>query len=142
NASFDLGYLSYHLGINPTNFICTRFLWKEEDKNRSAKLEDIYSRYFGNVTQQHRALDDVYMLRDIYFKWKEVSSDREKDFYNRYFWNVTQQHIVLDDFYMLRDIYFKWKEVSSYREKDFYNRLKETPGRPLMFIPENAKVFI
>lgn len=101
HASFDLGFLSHHFGINPDKFLCTRVLWNEEDKSKSAKLENIYNRYFDEVIQEHRAMEDVYMLRDIHVKWKEIRT---------------------------------------FTEEEFYNRLKETPGRPLNFIPNNAKV--
>lgn len=82
HASFDLGYLSYYFGIQPDKFLCTRHMWHTMEQNRRAGLEAVYRRNIGEITQDHRALNDVYMLRDIFFKWEEVGNKPKEEFYN------------------------------------------------------------
>ena len=72
HASFDLGFLKGHFDIEPNNFMCTRVAWSDFERE-SASLQNIYNRHFGQKIQEHRALEDVYMLKLIYFKWKQLN---------------------------------------------------------------------
>lgn len=67
NASFDLGFLHGHMGIDPENFICTYTLYSLiEPKGVGCGLQDIYARYIGDEVQSHRAMGDVLMLEEIF----------------------------------------------------------------------------
>ncbi|QFG05898.1 DnaQ-like exonuclease [Bacillus phage 276BB001] len=67
NANFDLGFLYYHFGVEPLNFLCTRTIEVLTDPHFSASLKDAYKRYYPVSTneQTHRASDDTKMTYEL-----------------------------------------------------------------------------
>src|SRR5699024_7800490 len=72
NASFDLGFLSKHLGIEPEDYICTYTVYSILEPYYSSSLTNIHARHVGKQEQTHRALDDVNMLESIFNKVKTL----------------------------------------------------------------------
>lgn len=82
HASFDLSYLKEYFGIIPNNFICTKYMWSTFGFEGSNGLEKLYKKHIGEIEQDHRALTDVYMLRDIYHKGLEVGDKKAEEYIN------------------------------------------------------------
>lgn len=67
NANFDIGFLAEHFGIDPAFFFCTKSIEFMADPNNSNSLKSTHARYsLLDVTQTHRAEDDVIMLREVF----------------------------------------------------------------------------
>lgn len=85
-ASFDLGFLMHHFGIEPKLFICTKSVSTLTDPTRKSSLQACYDHYYPEreFAQTHRAMDDVNMMIEVMIaQLREVGTPAFEFFKNR-----------------------------------------------------------
>lgn len=80
-APFDFSFLSKH-GYTPGSFICTRALTHLVEPGENPSLSPTVERLGLEVLDAHRALDDVLMTKEVFFKQKERADQQELAYRN------------------------------------------------------------
>lgn len=94
NANFDLGFLFYHLGIEPAHFMCTRTISILTEPDENASLKNVYARMFGAKEQTHRAGDDVDMTAEVYDKFIQELGNEAMLFFKNKLVNMPDRELV------------------------------------------------
>ncbi|TWJ39620.1 DNA polymerase III PolC-type [Bacillus paralicheniformis] len=86
NANFDLGFLRFHFGISPKQFICTKTVEAVAFPENSNSLAKMHKHYYpdSDIEQYHRAAGDVEMLSEVFdAQLKAIDEEGMMFFINR-----------------------------------------------------------
>lgn len=85
HAPFEIGFMRIAGGFEPKRFVCTRVVARLLEPDEKANLKYVAERYGVENNDHHRAMNDVFVTKEIFFVQKETVEREGIEYENRLF---------------------------------------------------------